>query len=113
MNQAKYVFASRLRRDTFLPARIFDRCVQKYQGNKWIKHFSCYNQLLSMMLGQLSGRESLRDLIVTLDAHKGKYYHLVIGLNVSRMNLANAKEHTDNRIYADCASVLVHSLKKF
>jgi len=111
MNQAKYVFASRLRRDTFLPARIFDRCVQKYQGNKWIKHFSCYNQLLSMMFGQLSGRESLRDLIVTLEAHKGKYYHLGIGRNVSRNNLANANEQRDYRIYEDFAYELIHLAK--
>ncbi|WP_414696788.1 DUF4372 domain-containing protein [Paraflavisolibacter sp. H34] len=53
----------------FLPARIFDRCLQKYQGNKRVRHFSCYHQLLAMIFGQLSGRESLRDPIITLDAH--------------------------------------------
>ena len=64
-----------------------------------------------MMFGQLSGRESLRDLIVTLEAHKGKYYHLGIGRNVSRNNLANANEQRDYRIYEDFAYELIHLAK--
>lgn len=32
-----------------------------------------------MMFGQLSNRESLRDLIVALQAHKSKRYHLGLG----------------------------------
>ncbi len=66
MNQGKYVFAQVV---TFLPARLFDRCAAQYAGNKWTKHFSCWHQLMCMMFGQLSGRESLRDLLVTISAH--------------------------------------------
>jgi hypothetical protein len=36
MNQGKYVFSQIV---TFLPARIFDRCVSSFQGDKWVKHF--------------------------------------------------------------------------
>lgn len=104
MNQGKYVFSQLC---AFLPVRLFDRCVQKHHGNKWIKHFSCYNQLLSMMFGQLSGRESLRDLIVTLSAHRSKFYHLGLGRNLSRNNLANANEKRDYRIYEAFAYELI------
>ena len=45
---------------------------RKYDGNRYVKHFTCWNQLLAMMFGQLSNRESLRDLIVALDTHQGK-----------------------------------------
>lgn len=96
MNQGKYVFAQVV---TFLPARIFDRCTAKFNGNKWIKHFSCWNQLMCMIFGQLSGRESLRDLLVTISAHSSKYYHLGLGKNVSRSNLASANEQRDYQIY--------------
>ena len=96
MNDGKYVFAQIV---TFLPARIFDRCTAQFNGNKWVKYFSCWNQLLSMMFGQLSGRQSLRDLIVTLGAHSTKYYHLGLGKNVSRSNLASANEQRDYQIY--------------
>ncbi len=52
-----------------------------------------------MMFGQLSGRESLRDLLVTISAHSTKYYHLGLGKSVSRSNLADANEQRDYQIY--------------
>ena len=45
MNQGKYVFSQIV---TFLPTRIFDRCVSSFQGDKWVKHFTCWNQLCSL-----------------------------------------------------------------
>lgn len=38
--------------------------VSKYNVDKYVKHFTCWNQLLALMFGQLSNRESLRDLII-------------------------------------------------
>ena len=96
MNQGKYVFSQVT---NFLPARIFDKCVAQHDGNKWVKHFTCWNQMLCMIFGQLSNRESLRDLLVTVSAHSNKFYHLGFGKNVSRSNLANANEKRDYRIY--------------
>jgi hypothetical protein len=84
MNQGKYVFSQIV---TFLPARIIDRCVSSFQGDKWVKHFTCWNQLMCMMFGQLSNRDSLRDLLVCLKANKSKHYYLGIGKNISRSKL--------------------------
>ena len=69
MNTGKYVFAQLVE---FLPKRIFDGIAKKSGGNKYVKHFTCWNQLLAMMFGQLTNRESLRDLIVAIDAHSSK-----------------------------------------
>ena len=41
-----------------------------------------------MMFGQLSNRDSLRDLTNTVSAHTNKAYHLGFGKNVTRSNLA-------------------------
>lgn len=87
MNQGKYVFA---RITEFLPRRVFDRIVLKCNGNKHIRTFSCWNQMLCMVFGQLTTRDSLRDLIVALDAHKAKSYHLGLGSDVTRPTLARA-----------------------
>ena len=76
MNQGKYVFAQIL---MFLPKRTFDGIVTRYNGNKYVRHFSCWNQLLCMVFGQLTNRDSLRDLVATLGAHDKKSYHLGIG----------------------------------
>lgn len=85
MNQNKYVFAQLT---AFLNRTQFNNFVRKYDGNRYVKQFTCWNQLLAMMFGQLSNRESLRDLIVAFEAHRAKQYHLGLGRNpkpLSRM----------------------------
>ncbi|MDP3912637.1 MAG: IS4 family transposase [Bacteroidota bacterium] len=104
MNQGKYVFAQIVE---FLPQRIFDRFVEKYDGNKYVKHFSCWNQLLCMLFGQLTNRDSLRDLIVALDAHSSKSYHLGFGKSVTRSNLAKANETRSSKIFEAFAYHLI------
>ena len=100
MNTGKYIFAQLIE---FLPQRIFDRIVMKYEGNKYVKHFTCWNQLLVMMFGQLSNRDSLRDLTNTVSAHSNKAYHLGFGKNVSRSNLAKVNERREPRIFEEFA----------
>ena len=104
MNKDKYVFSQLVE---FLDCFKFRRIVAKYQGNRYIKSFSCWNQLLVMMFGQLSNREGLRDLIVALEAHWRKLYHLGMGKSVTRSNLSKANELRDNRIFEDFAYHLV------
>ncbi len=65
-----------------------------------------------MMLGQLSNRESLRDLIVSLEAHTGKLYHLGIGKSVTRSNLSKANEQRDYRIFQEYATFMIAEARK-
>jgi len=109
MNQGKYVFAQLTE---FLPRRVFDGMVEKYQGNRYVKHFTCWNQLLAMIFGQLSNRDSLRDLIVSLDAHSLKSYHLGFGKSVTRSNLAKANESRDYRVFEELAYYLIDIARK-
>jgi len=104
MHSGKYVFAQVT---DFLPRRQFDSIVKQYKGNRYIKHFTCWNHLLCMMFGQLSNRESLSDLILCIEAHKSKSYHLGLGINVSKNNLAKANEHRNWQIYAEYAYLLI------
>lgn len=109
MNQGKYVFAQV---STFLPQRFFDRIVAKYKGNYKIRHFSCWNQMMCMMFGQLSNRESLSDLALTINAHPAKFYHLGFGKGVSKANLAKANEKRDWHIYQEYAYHLIGIARK-
>ena len=104
MNKEKYVFVQLI---SFLNEDKFRRIVDKYHGNRYIKHFTCWNQLLALMFGQLSNRESLRDLVVALDAHRLKCYHLGMGKNVSKSSLARANQDRDYRIFEEYAYYLV------
>ena len=104
MNTGKYIFAQLIE---FLPQRIFDRIVMKYEGNKYVKHFTCWNQLLVMMFGQLSNRDSLRDLTSIISAHSNKAYHLGFGKNVTRSNLAKVNERREPRIFEEFAYYMI------
>lgn len=109
MFQEKYVFAQLA---SFLNRSKFNRIVAKYQGDKYVKHFSCWNQFLALMFGQLSNRESLRNLIVALEAHHSKCYHLGMGKNVSKSSLARANQDRNYRIFEEYAYHLVSQAKQ-
>ena len=109
MFQDKYVFAQLA---SFLNRNKFNRIVAKYKGDKYVKHFTCWNQLLALMFGQLSNRESLRDLVIALDAHQSKCYHLGMGKNVSRSSLARANQDRDYHIFEEYAYYLVNQARE-
>ena len=96
MHNRKFVFAQLV---SFLDRNKFNYIVSKYLGDNYVKRFTCWNQLLVLMFGQLSGRESLRDLIVAVEAHNNKAYHLGFGKSVSRSNLAKANQNRDYHIF--------------
>jgi transposase len=109
MNQGKYVFAQVVE---FLPKRIFDKFVKKYDGNKYVKHFTCWNQLLCMIFGQLTNRDSLRDLIVAINAHNTKSYHLGFGKSVTLSNLSKSNQNRNCKIFEEFAYHLIAIARK-
>ena len=101
MNKGQYVFSQLV---SHLDRNHFNYLARKYDGNKYVKHFSCWNQLLAMMFGQLSNRESLRDLIVAFEAHRAKQYHLGLGREpIAKTTLASENQNRDYRIIEDFA----------
>lgn len=104
MHLGKTVFSQLM---DFIPAHEFRRCVNRYQGNRKVSSFSCWDQFLSMAFAQLTGRESLRDIETCLGAFGSRLYHLGLRGHVSRSTLADANETRDYRIYADLAQVLI------
>lgn len=109
MNQGKYIFAQLT---DFLPRRVFDRLVDKYEGNKHVRSFTCWNQMLCMVFGQLTARDSMRDLMLSLEAHQPKYYHLGFGSTVSRRNFGTANERRNYRIFEEFAYVLIEEARR-
>ena len=100
MNKGKYVFSQLL---SFLDPFVFLRISKKYGGDKYVKTFSCWNQLAVMMFGQLSNRESLRDLVLATQAHANKAFRLGFGKAVTKSNLSKANNNRDYRIFAEVA----------
>lgn len=102
MHNKSYVFAQLT---LFLNRSKFNRIVAKYHGDSYIKHFSCWNQLKVLMFGQLSRRDSLRDLIVAVEAHRSKAKFLGFGDSVTRSNLAGNIYAFDSTTIELCLAV--------
>jgi hypothetical protein len=92
MNQGRTVFSQLVE---FLPTYQFQICVDRYQGNRYVKDFSCWDQFLCLAFAQLTYRESLRDIEACLRAQQPKLHHMGFRGQVSRNTLAHANEHRD------------------
>jgi len=94
-----------------LPYKAFASCVERYDGERYVKSFSCMDQFLCMAFAQLAYRESLRDIQCCLRAHQAKLYHMGFRGKVSKSTLAHANERRDWRIWADFAQVLIREAR--
>ena len=104
MNSGKYVFAQLLQ---FINRYEFDKCVSKYNGDYRTRDFNCWNQFIQLFFGQLTARNSLRDICTCLKAHKNKLYHLGIKKYVNQSTLSRANEGRDWKIFADFGDYLI------
>jgi hypothetical protein len=85
----------------------FNRCVKRYDGDKGVKEFTCYDQFSCMIFSQLAKKRSLRDTIFTLQMMQSKLYHMGIRCNLSLNTFSNANTQRSWRIYADYAQSLI------
>jgi hypothetical protein len=90
-----------------LPLREFRACVARYDGHAKGQSFSCLDKFLTLAFAQLTGRDSLRDIVTCLNAMTPKLYHMGFRGAIRRSTLADANERRDWRIYADFARSLI------
>jgi hypothetical protein len=91
---------------------VFRRIVARYDGDYRLRAFSCWDQFICLAFGQLTFRESLRDLELALRSRPEHLYHLGLRGRVCRSTLADANEQRDWRIYADVAGVLIRQARR-
>ncbi len=91
-----------------LPWHVFDRRVDRYGGDRYVKAFSCADRYRCMAFARLTCRSSPRDIGTCLRARSGKPCHMGIRGGVSRNAPANANRARDWRIHADFAQRPVH-----
>jgi hypothetical protein len=90
-----------------IPRYEFGKCVGRYGGAVRVRTFTCWDQFCCRAFGQLTYRESLRDIEACLRSTQSKLSHMGIRGTVARSTLADANESRDWRIYADFAQVLI------
>jgi hypothetical protein len=109
MNVGKTLFAQIME---FVPWTSFSRIVERHGGNAGVRRMPCAEQFRIMAFAQLTWRESLRDIEVTLAANTNKLYALGLRHNVHRSTLADANEARDWRMWADVAALLIRRARK-
>jgi len=83
-----------------VPRHELESCVRAYQGDKWVKHFSCWNQFVALLFFQMTGRKSLRDLVLSLSSKSSRLYHLGFrNPKISRSTLSDANRQRPYEIY--------------
>jgi hypothetical protein len=96
----------------FVPWTSFARIVQRHAGDAGVRTLSCAEQFRAMAFAQLTWRESLRDIEVTLSANAAKLYAMGFRAAVKRSTLADANESRDWRIWSDLAALLIRRARK-
>lgn len=89
----------------------FKRIVDKYKGDFAVKKLTCWEQFVSVFLGQITESVTLREIVDLIKFHSNHQYHLGIRKDVARSTLAKANETRDWRIYRDLFFDLVSNFK--
>lgn len=95
-----------------VPKYEFRKIVAARKGDYRAQKLTCWDQFLSMCFGQLTFRDSLRDLTATLEALGSRRYHMGIKTNVPLSTLSYANAHRPWQIYQDLAMVLIAHAQK-
>ena len=109
MNVGKTLFAQVME---FVPWTSFSRIVERYAGNAGVRRMNCAEQFRVMAFAQLTWRESLRDIEVTLGANSSKLYAIGLRHTIHRSTLADANDSRDWRIWSDLAALLIRRARK-
>lgn len=83
-----------------LPRSRFQKSVTRNQGDKRCRTVFCWDLFIAMLFGQLSGAQSLRELVETLSSQSNRFYHL--GINaIRRSTLSDASQSRPVMVFYD------------
>ena len=95
MSHHNTVFSQRLK---LLPRHEFESLVKQHHSGRSFRTASRWSQFVTMAMGQLSGRNSLRDIVENMSAQAHRLYHLG-SVKLSRSNLARINEDKPAALY--------------
>lgn len=109
MNTGRLIFSQLM---DVIPKYEFRKIVDRHNGNYRVRRFKCWDQFLCLCFGQLTFRDSLRDIVATLDALGSRRYHMGIKTNVARNTFSQANANRPWQIYHNLAMVLVDQARR-
>jgi hypothetical protein len=85
----------------------FHTCVKRYHGNRKTHELTTQQFFRIMAFAQLTGRESLRETVLCLNAVPNHLYHLGLPSRLKRSNIAHANHQRHWKIFYDFAMILL------
>ena len=107
MYEGKMVFAQLME---LVPWRRFQTCVDRYRGDRKIKSFYCHEFFRVMVFAQITGRNSLSELVLCLNAVSRHLYHIGVRSKISKSNLIHANNNRNWKIFYDFAQILIREV---
>ena len=81
-----------------VPRHEFEADARRHHKGRKLRKMTRWGQFVAMVMGQLSGRYSLRDIVANMEAQSHKHYHLGVR-RVSRSSLARVNETQPYTLY--------------
>lgn len=93
-----------------VPRHDFEVLAKKHHSGRNFRTASRWSQFVTMTIGQLSGRRSLRDLVDNVSAQQQRLYHLG-SAKLSRSNLSRINEDKPYELFQDLFATLLKRCK--
>ena len=94
-----------------IPWMVVDRLEEQHNAKRDARSLAVKPHLIAMLLAQLAGSRSLRDIETNLKSHAGKLYHLG-GDTVSKSALATANASRPVEVFGGLLSALMAQLQR-
>ena len=94
-----------------VPRHEFEALANLHHAGRELRKMTRWSQFVAMTMAQLSGRNSLRDVISNLSAQSVKLYHLGVAV-VSRSSLARVNEQQPFSLYEKLAGKLLNQCQR-
>ena len=82
-----------------IPRHDFESLVSQWGSDRYVKHFSTWNQLTTLLYAQAGDKRSLRDIQNAQTAQASKLYHLGLTSPIKNSTLADANKNRNWAVF--------------
>lgn len=94
----------------FIPRHEFEKLVFTYSGDHYTKYFNSWQQFISILYAQITGKDSLRDIVTGLRTQHNSWYHIGL-VDICRSTFSDANNKRDYRIFEGTFNKLLYQCK--
>ncbi|NLE62930.1 MAG: DUF4372 domain-containing protein, partial [Bacteroidales bacterium] len=83
-----------------IPTGKFQKIVEKHDGDKYVKKFKTFHHLITLLYGQITEKDSLRDIQHPLNLEKNRLQFFSLP-EIKKSTLADANNNRESKIFED------------